>query len=109
MEPDLISFIERLLKTLKLRLDSHLELLVCGAGESNLKIRRPVDIKGDTPGSAAAAAQLLGMLACEQPSPDLHAFIGNFTYRPASGALPCTPLAWHACVNCLQQLSHATP
>ena len=47
-----------------------------------------MDIKGDTPGSAAAAAQLLGMLACEQPSPDLHAFIGNFTYRPAHGVVP---------------------
>ncbi|BDA48078.1 probable phospholipid-transporting ATPase 7 [Coccomyxa sp. Obi] len=54
-------------------------------GESNLKIRRPVDIKGDMPKSAVEAKQLLGVLSCETPNPDLHNFIGNFSYRPSSG------------------------
>jgi phospholipid-transporting ATPase len=58
---------------------------MCVAGESNLKIRRPVDIKGDMPKSAVEAKQLLGLLSCEVPNPDLHKFIGNFSYRPASG------------------------
>jgi hypothetical protein len=56
------------------------------AGESNLKIRRPVDIHADIPNSAVEAHCLLGILSCEQPNPDLHTFIGNFTYCPSSGA-----------------------
>lgn len=58
------------------------------AGESNLKIRRPVDIKEDMPSSAVEAKLLLGVLACEMPNADLHNFNGNYCYRPASGDSP---------------------
>ena len=56
------------------------------AGESNLKIRRPVDIQADMPTSATKAKQLLGILSCEPPNSDLHNFIGNFAYQPVAGA-----------------------
>lgn len=65
-----------------------MQLVACLAGESNLKIRRPVDIKDDIPRSAAEAKQLLGILSCEMPNSDLHNFVGNFTYRPKAGTQP---------------------
>ncbi len=68
------------------------KLFVMVQGESNLKIRRPVDIKGDMPKNAVEAKNLLGVLSCETPNPDLHNFVGNFTYRPSSGKSPCTCL-----------------
>lgn len=55
------------------------------AGESNLKIRRPVDIQADIPSSALEAKKLLGILSCEPPNSDLHNFIGNFAYQPKAG------------------------
>ena len=55
------------------------------AGESNLKIRRPVDIQADIPSSAVEAKKLLGILSCEPPNSDLHNFIGNFAYQPKAG------------------------
>ncbi len=45
-----------------------------------------MDIKDDIPRSAAEAKHLLGILFCEAPNSDLHNFIGNFTYRPITGA-----------------------
>ena len=58
-----------------------LRLNAC-AGESNLKIRRPVDIQADIPDSALEAKTLTGNLSCEPPNSDLHNFLGNFAYRP---------------------------
>ena len=55
------------------------------AGESNLKIRRPVDIQADIPSSAVEARKLLGILSCEPPNSDLHNFVGNFAYQPKAG------------------------
>ncbi len=55
------------------------------AGESNLKIRRPVDIQADIPSSAVEAKRLLGILSCEPPNPDLHNFVGNFAFQPRAG------------------------
>ena len=59
--------------------------IVTSAGESNLKIRRPVDIQADIPSSALEAKKLLGILSCEPPNSDLHNFIGNFAYQPKAG------------------------
>eukprot|EP00884_Botryococcus_braunii_P012316 jgi/Botrbrau1/21085/Bobra.0144s0083.1 len=59
-------------------------------GESNLKIRRPVDIREDIPHNEAAAARLQGLLRCERPNPNLHYFVGKFTYRPLSGGIGTT-------------------
>lgn len=55
------------------------------AGESNLKIRRPLDLKAGVIGSAAEAHALVGVLRCEPPNPNLHYFAGRFTYRLHDG------------------------
>lgn len=55
------------------------------AGESNLKIRRPLDLGAGMVGSAAAAHALVGVLRCEPPNPNLHYFAGRFTYRAPDG------------------------
>lgn len=57
------------------------------AGESNLKIRRPVNLKKDTPNNAQEAVDLNAVLTCEPPNPDLHTFLGKLTFHPSSGVL----------------------
>jgi hypothetical protein len=47
------------------------------AGESNLKVRRPLNIKGRSPETPEAAAAMSVTLACEPPNNNLHYFIGR--------------------------------
>ncbi|KAK9839881.1 hypothetical protein WJX81_008363 [Elliptochloris bilobata] len=61
-------------------------------GESNLKIRRPLDLKGGVVGSAAEAHALVGVLRCEPPNPNLHYFAGRFTYRAPGGSVAAVPV-----------------
>ena len=82
-------------------------------GESNLKIRRPLDLGAGMVGSAAAAHALVGVLRCEPPNPNLHYFAGRFTYRAPYGPRhsPCSPFfgpgqrhpglrcTWQACAG----------
>ena len=55
------------------------------AGESNLKIRRPVNLRDDTPNNVHEAVDLNAILTCEPPNPDLHTFLGKFTFQPKTG------------------------
>lgn len=57
-------------------------------GESNLKIRRPVDLgSGDVQLNDAAVMGLRGMLQCEPPNANLHQFQGRFeAHREGTGA-----------------------
>ena len=47
------------------------------AGETNLKVRRPLNIKGRVPGSPEAVANMSVTLACEPPNNNLHYFVGR--------------------------------
>lgn len=57
-------------------------------------------MRGDIPHNEATAAQLQGVLRCEPPNPNLHYFIGKFSYRSASGA------CWRPSPPPLQVASH---
>ncbi|KAK9836118.1 hypothetical protein WJX81_002623 [Elliptochloris bilobata] len=61
-------------------------------GESNLKIRRPVDMKGAMPRSQAEAAELLGLLQCEPPNARLHTFEGRLSFHSLDGSLTAVPV-----------------
>lgn len=56
-------------------------------GETNLKIRRPVNLKQDTPNDAREAALLRAVCQCEPPNPDLHTFLGKLTFQSPTGIL----------------------
>ena len=64
------------------------------AGESNLKVRRPLNIKGAMPESPEAVARMSVTLACEPPNNNLHYFIGravvqvSLCWRPGGNAAP---------------------
>ena len=47
-------------------------------GESNLKVRRPVDLGEEAPESDAAVMRVRGVLQCEAPNANLHQFQGRF-------------------------------
>ena len=70
-------------------------------GESNLKVRRPVDLRDDAPASEADALALAGLLTVEPPNADLHHFKGRLALAggggeaggdPAPTATPAAPL-----------------
>lgn len=66
------------------------------AGESNLKIRRPVNLRQDTPSNAQEAVNLNAVLTCERPNPDLHTFLGKLAFHPSTGMpSPCWRLRPH--------------
>ncbi len=69
------------------------------AGESNLKIRRPVDLKGAMPASSAAAAALVGLLQCEPPNARLHSFEGRLSTHTL-GAAPRSPQRLYLTLCC---------
>ncbi|KAK9810005.1 hypothetical protein WJX72_003251 [[Myrmecia] bisecta] len=48
-------------------------------GESNLKIRRPLDLKDQAPEDCAEVLATRGTLECEPPNANLHRFTGRFT------------------------------
>ena len=47
------------------------------AGESNLKVRRPVDLREDAPAEEAEVMRLRATLTCEPPNDKLHTFRGR--------------------------------
>ncbi|KAK9806980.1 hypothetical protein WJX72_009386 [[Myrmecia] bisecta] len=59
-------------------------------GESNLKIRRPVDLKESIPEGPEAVMALEGTLHCEPPNPNLHSFVGKFDARFKSSGTETT-------------------
>jgi hypothetical protein len=76
---------------------------LCGAvaaGESNLKIRRPVDLKGAMPRSSAAAAALVGLLQCEPPNARLHSFEGRLSTHTLDRAAPRSPHRRYSSLCC---------
>mmetsp|Transcript_7573 Transcript_7573/g.22355 ORF Transcript_7573/g.22355 Transcript_7573/m.22355 type:complete len:1298 (+) Transcript_7573:304-4197(+) len=46
-------------------------------GETNLKVRRPLNVKGEAPQSPQEAMAMHATLACEPPNSNLHYFIGR--------------------------------
>ena len=54
-------------------------------GESNLKVRRPADLRSAAPRTRAAAAGLRGILTCEPPNRDLHRFAGRLVVAAPGG------------------------
>lgn len=60
-------------------------------GESNLKIRRPLDLRDAAPEEEADVLDLKATLECEQPNANLHKFQGRLNYQSGSeGTLPLT-------------------
>ena len=58
-------------------------------GESNLKIRRPLDLRDAAPEEEADVLDLKATLECEQPNANLHKFQGRLMYQSGSeGSLP---------------------
>eukprot|EP00891_Asterochloris_glomerata_P000836 jgi/Astpho2/836/Aster-00685 len=55
-------------------------------GESNLKIRRPVDLKESAPQTKEQAMATRGQLQCELPNANLHHFQGRFKFVADEGA-----------------------
>ncbi|CAK0743492.1 hypothetical protein CVIRNUC_001474 [Coccomyxa viridis] len=53
-------------------------------GESNLKIRRPLDLRDAAPEEDADVLDIHATLECEQPNADLHKFQGRLIYQSAS-------------------------
>ena len=47
------------------------------AGETNLKVRRPLDAKEHAPTEAEQVSAMRVTLACEPPNPNLHSFVGK--------------------------------
>lgn len=60
-------------------------------GESNLKIRRPLDLRDAAPEEDADVLDIHATLECEQPNADLHKFQGRLIYQSASEG-ECPPL-----------------
>ena len=50
-------------------------------GESNLKIRRPLDLRDAAPEEEADVLDLTATLECEQPNANLHKFQGRLMYQ----------------------------
>lgn len=51
--------------------------LLSGSGESNLKIKRPIDLGPATPQTPEDVLRLKGELHCEPPNANLHIFVGR--------------------------------
>ena len=51
-------------------------------GESNLKIRRPADLRLAAPSTRSEVASLTALLTCEPPNNDLHHFAGRIVAAP---------------------------
>ena len=65
-------------------------------GESNLKIRRPVDLgTGDELLNSGAVMGLKGVLQCEPPNANLHQFQGRFEAGMPNKAIPCESVLAH--------------
>ncbi len=60
------------------------------AGESNLKVRRPVDLREDSPAEEAAVMRLRATLTCEPPNDHLHNFRGRIII--AAEGSHCAPV-----------------
>jgi hypothetical protein len=64
------------------------------AGETNLKVRRPLNIKGRVPESPEAVANMSVTLACEPPNNNLHYFVGRAVVQVgASSTCRCSRLS----------------
>ncbi|KAL3132559.1 hypothetical protein ABBQ32_009098 [Trebouxia sp. C0010 RCD-2024] len=57
-------------------------------GESNLKIRRPVDLKENAPDNIKEVMATTGQLQCEIPNANLHFFKGRFQFLAEDSAQP---------------------
>jgi len=55
------------------------------AGESNLKVRKPVDLREDAPAEEAAVMRLRATLTCEPPNDRLHTFRGRVIIAAEGG------------------------
>ena len=68
-------------------------------GESNLKIRRPLDLRDAAPEEDADVLDIHATLECEQPNANLHKFQGRLIYQ-SGGEGECPPvLTWSTCVS----------
>jgi magnesium-transporting ATPase (P-type) len=59
-------------------------------GESNLKIRRPVDLREAAPSEESDVMQIRATLECEPPNANLHKFQGRLLYKDGSAGARIT-------------------
>lgn len=71
-------------------------------GESNLKIRRPLDLRDAAPEEEADVLDLTATLECEQPNANLHKFQGRLMYQSGNEG---TSHASQFCARALQSAS----
>eukprot|EP01025_Chloroclados_australasicus_P031044 TRINITY_DN3132_c0_g4_i1.p1 TRINITY_DN3132_c0_g4~~TRINITY_DN3132_c0_g4_i1.p1 ORF type:complete len:1356 (-),score=176.40 TRINITY_DN3132_c0_g4_i1:580-4509(-) len=57
-------------------------------GETNLKIRKPVDLKEYNPKEIADVTKMHAVLQCEPPNSNLHHFKGRFSFIPSDETSP---------------------
>ena len=57
-------------------------------GESNLKIRRPLDLRDAAPEEDADVLDIRATLECEQPNANLHKFQGRLMYQSGGEGRP---------------------
>lgn len=57
-------------------------------GESNLKIRRPVDLREAAPEEESDVMEIKASLECEPPNANLHKFQGRLIYKAGSEGEP---------------------
>lgn len=64
-------------------------------GESNLKIRRPVDLREAAPAEDSDVMEIKASLECEPPNANLHKFQGRLVYKASTeGKQTLTVLYW---------------
>lgn len=63
-------------------------------GESNLKIRRPLDLRDAAPEEDADVLDIRATLECEQPNANLHKFQGRLIYQSGGEG---RPPGWPCC------------
>jgi len=61
-------------------------------GESNLKIRRPMQVRELSGEGTSGLRDLKAALECDPPNADLHKFKGCFSYRPLEGSSNAEPM-----------------
>lgn len=69
-------------------------------GESNLKIRRPVQMEsGQRLTEPTDLLKMKGVLECEKPNADLHSFRGCFSYAPGEADPSAAPSSFPVTMN----------
>lgn len=68
-------------------------------GESNLKIRRPVDLREAAPEEESDVMQIKASLECEPPNANLHKFQGRLVYKAGTDGEWSAKCADGLCMN----------